>query len=74
MSLYVFSKESENDLKEIYCYGFLNHGERQADVYKDALKDKCQFLLTVLIFAVNGMNLRHPFAFIITKSTSLFTS
>ena len=44
MSLYVFSKEAENDLKEIYCYGFLNHGERQADFYKDALKDKCQFL------------------------------
>lgn len=44
MSLYVFSKEAENDLKDVYRYGFLNHGERQADLYNDALKEKCRLL------------------------------
>jgi len=44
MSLYVFSKEAENDLVEIYRYGFINYGENKADLYIDALKEKCQFL------------------------------
>ena len=44
MSLYVFSKEAENDLMGIYQYGFLNYGENKADLYINALKDKCQFL------------------------------
>ncbi len=44
MSGYIFSNETENDLIEIYCYGFLNHGERQAELYQQALKAKCQFL------------------------------
>ena len=44
MTLYVFSREAENDLIEIYRYGFLNHGERQAERYQEALKEKCQFL------------------------------
>ena len=44
MSLYVFSKEAENDLVEIYSYGFINYGESKADLYIEALKEKCQFL------------------------------
>ncbi len=44
MSLYVFSKEAENDLIEIYRYGFINYGESKADLYIEALKEKCQFL------------------------------
>jgi toxin ParE1/3/4 len=44
MGRYVFSKKAENDLIDIYSYGFLNHGERQANAYMDALKQKCQFL------------------------------
>ena len=39
MSLYVFSKEAENDLMEIYRYGFLNYGENKADLYINALKE-----------------------------------
>ena len=44
MSLYVFSKEAENDLVEIYRYGFINYGENKADLYIEALKEKCQFI------------------------------
>ena len=33
MSLYVFSEEAENDLVEIYRYGFINYGEGKADLY-----------------------------------------
>ena len=44
MRLYIFSKEAENDLMEIYHYGFLNYGESKADLYISALKDQCQFL------------------------------
>ncbi len=44
MSLYLFSKKAENDLIEIYRYGFLNYGERKADFYSQGLKEKCQFL------------------------------
>jgi toxin ParE1/3/4 len=44
MSLYVFSKEAENDLMEIYRYGFLNYGENKADLYINALKEQCRFL------------------------------
>lgn len=44
MGQYVFSKKAENDLIEIYRYGFLNHGEKQANLYSEALKEKCQFL------------------------------
>ncbi len=29
---------------EIYRYGFLSYGENQSDLYKEALKEKCQFL------------------------------
>ncbi len=43
MSLYVFSNEAENDLIEIYRYGFINNGDSKADLYIDALKEKCQF-------------------------------
>jgi len=41
---YVFSKEAENDLIEIYRYGFINYGENKADQYIETLKEKCQFL------------------------------
>ncbi len=44
MSLFELSNEAENDLFEIYQYGFLNYGERQAELYQQALKAKCQFL------------------------------
>ena len=44
MSLYVFSKEAENDLVEIYRYGFINYGESKVDLYIEVLKEKCQFL------------------------------
>jgi len=44
MSRYVFSKQAENDLIEIYRYGFLTYGENKADLYINALKDKCEFL------------------------------
>ena len=47
MSLYVFSKEAENDLVEIYRYGFINYGENKADLYIEALKEKCQFIATM---------------------------
>jgi len=47
MRLYVFSKEAENDLVEIYRYGFINYGENKADLYIEALKEKCQFLADV---------------------------
>ena len=47
MSLYVFSKEAENDLVEIYSYGFINYGESKADLYVEALKEKCQFLADI---------------------------
>lgn len=44
MDRYVFSEAAEKDLIEIYRYGFLNHGERQAEQYQQALKEKCRFL------------------------------
>ncbi|MCD2448889.1 type II toxin-antitoxin system RelE/ParE family toxin [Methylicorpusculum oleiharenae] len=51
MGRYVFSKKAEEDLIDIYRYGFLNHSERQANQYSDSLKEKCQFLAdTPLVF------------------------
>jgi toxin ParE1/3/4 len=44
MAEYVFSNKAEDDLAEIYRYGFLNFGERQADLYVEQLKEKCQNL------------------------------
>jgi toxin ParE1/3/4 len=44
MSRYVFSNEAENDLVEIYRYGFITYGENKADLYIEALKEKCQFI------------------------------
>ena len=44
MGRYIFSKKAEEDLIDIYRYGFLNHSERQANQYSDSLKEKCQFL------------------------------
>lgn len=44
MSLYVISKQAENDLIEIYRYGFLNHGEQQAERYQASLKEQCRFV------------------------------
>ncbi len=47
MSRYVFSNEAENDLVEIYRYGFITYGENKADLYIEALKEKCQFLTDI---------------------------
>jgi len=44
MRQYLFSKEAEKDLIDIYRYGFLTHGENQAEQYLQSLKEKCQFL------------------------------
>lgn len=44
MSGYLFSNAAKDDLIAIYLYGFLNHGERQAELYQQALKAKCEFL------------------------------
>ncbi len=44
MSLYVFSKEAENNLVKIYRYGFIIYSENKADLYIEALKEKCQFI------------------------------
>ena len=44
MSRYVFSNKAENDLVEIYRYGFITYGENKADLYIEALKEKCQFI------------------------------
>jgi len=44
MVRYVFSEDAEEDLKEIYRYGYFNYGEQKADQYIEALKVKCQFL------------------------------
>jgi toxin ParE1/3/4 len=44
MSRYVFSNEAENDLVEIYRYGVITYGEKKADMYIEARKEKCQFL------------------------------
>ncbi len=44
MNRYVFSNEAENDLVEIYRYGFITYGENKADLYIEALKEKCQFI------------------------------
>ena len=38
MRVYVFSKEAENDLVEIYRYGYINYGEKKADLYIEGLK------------------------------------
>lgn len=44
MGKYIFSGKAEEDLIEIYRYGFLNYGEQKADLYVGTLKDKCQIL------------------------------
>jgi toxin ParE1/3/4 len=44
MGHFIFTKKAETDLIEIYRYSFLNYGERQADFYIEALKQKCRFL------------------------------
>jgi len=41
---YLLSKEAEKDLIDIYRYGFLAHGENQAEHYLQSLKEKCQLL------------------------------
>ncbi len=46
MSRYIFSKAAENDLIEIYRYGFLNYGKNQAENYVSDLKATCQLLST----------------------------
>jgi len=44
MNLYVFSKEAENDLVEIYRYGFINYGENKLDCMSRTLeKEKAKF-------------------------------
>ncbi len=48
MSLYVFSNEAENDLLEIYRYGFINYGENKADLYIDALRQRAINNLPIL--------------------------
>jgi len=73
MSRYVFSIEAENDLMEIYQYGFLNYGENKADLYINALKEQCQFLSVTLSFVGNGKNSRRQSALIIIKNTCSFT-
>jgi hypothetical protein len=37
MGRYVFSKKAEENLIDIYRYGFINHSERQANQYSDSL-------------------------------------
>jgi toxin ParE1/3/4 len=44
MARFVLSNKAEDDLTEIYRYGFINFGERQADLYAKQLKEKCQTL------------------------------
>lgn len=44
MSLFVFSNAAENDLIELYCYGYLNYGKERAERYVQGLKIKCQLL------------------------------
>ncbi len=44
MSRYVFSKQAEDDLIEVYRYGFLHYGKNKANLYTEALKEKCQLL------------------------------
>jgi toxin ParE1/3/4 len=44
MAKFVLSNKAEDDLAEIYRYGFLNFGERQANSYAEQLKEKCQNL------------------------------
>ena len=44
MKQYVFSNKAENDLIEIYHYGFLNYGEIKTEQYMTGIKEKCQFI------------------------------
>ena len=44
MGYYIFSKETETDLQNIYRYGFLEYGEEHAERYAELLKEKCELL------------------------------
>jgi plasmid stabilization system protein ParE len=48
MSLFIFPKQAEQDLREIYHHGFLNYGEDQAEMYMSSIKGKCHLLLMAI--------------------------
>ena len=55
MSLYVFSKKAENDLIEIYRYGFINYGENRADLSPSP--GFCIFAMALVLTGPVGHNL-----------------
>ena len=60
MSLYVLSEEAENDLVEIYRYGFINYGESKADLYIKTIKSKCEFLADMPDFCPDRTEFKPP--------------
>ena len=42
MGNYRLTEDAKEDLKRIYRYGVISHGEKQADIYLDALFERFQ--------------------------------
>ena len=40
MSNYRITEDAKEDIRRIYCYGVKNYGEKQADIYFDALFER----------------------------------
>lgn len=44
MGNYRLTEDAKEDLKRIYGYGVITHGEKQADIYLDALFERFQHI------------------------------
>ncbi len=69
---YKLTPEAENDLIEIYVYGFLNFGEIQADPYFSKFEESFEVLGNAPLICQERTNLLHLFASIIVAATSSF--
>ena len=81
MSAYLFSKQAEKDLIEIYRYGFINYGEEKANLYAESLKEKCVFIAEIPLLNTERFEFdppvrihhhqKHLIIYVITKSDVL---
>ncbi len=66
---YKLTSEAENDLIEIYVYGFQKFGERQAEKYFSELEDCFQVLSASPLICRERTEFTHLFASIIMAAT-----
>jgi len=55
MTLYILTKDAENDLREIARYTLRNHGAKQLQLYRGKIKEKLKNI-------ANDKMIEHPFS------------